>query len=249
MGGAGGTGRTPGAAGDAIYSAGAGTSIGPIANTGQIIGDVEIDNQANVTVSGGGGTAFGRWTGGTITVGNGNLTFAGGNTTLADNIVVNGGAGTVFNNDPLRIDTPITIDGNFTQNSGGTLDLTFAGDAPATTAPSPSAATPPSPAIWISFRPLVSRSWRARASTSCRSPACRTILTRSAISATIARRSSGDVWTCGAGPVFREIVGSTSLDIYVQRGVPEPSTWAMLAAGFLGLGVLARRRRKSPLAA
>ena len=37
------------------------------------------------------------WTGGTITIGNGNLTFAGGNTALGDNII----AGTVYNNDPL----------------------------------------------------------------------------------------------------------------------------------------------------
>jgi hypothetical protein len=42
----------------------------------------EIDNQASVTVTGGAGTTFGRWTGGTITIGNGNLTFAGGNTRL-----------------------------------------------------------------------------------------------------------------------------------------------------------------------
>ena len=48
-----------GAAGDAIYSAGADASIGPITNSGQIIGNVEIDNQASVTVTGGSGKTFG----------------------------------------------------------------------------------------------------------------------------------------------------------------------------------------------
>ena len=43
------------AAGDAIYSAGTKASIGPITNSGQIIGNVEIDNQANVIVYGGTG--------------------------------------------------------------------------------------------------------------------------------------------------------------------------------------------------
>ena len=51
----GGNGSPSGAAGDAIYSAGAHASIGPITNSGQIIGNVEIDNQASVTVTGGSG--------------------------------------------------------------------------------------------------------------------------------------------------------------------------------------------------
>ena len=82
----------------AILSTG---SIGPITNTGQIIGNVEIDNQAMVTVVGGRGNTFGEWTGGAITIGGGDLTFARGNTALGDNIVVtgaDGGPGTVFNN-------------------------------------------------------------------------------------------------------------------------------------------------------
>ena len=53
----------PGRAGDAIYSAGTHASIGPITNSGKIIGNVEIDNQASVTVTGGTGTTFGSWTG------------------------------------------------------------------------------------------------------------------------------------------------------------------------------------------
>jgi hypothetical protein len=82
-GGSGGKGSPPG---DMIVGAGAGASIGPITNTGQIIGNVEIDNQASVMIQGGPGTTGGAWTGGAITIGAGNLTFAGGNTALGDNI-------------------------------------------------------------------------------------------------------------------------------------------------------------------
>jgi hypothetical protein len=97
-GGKGGTGpKGGGATGDAIYSAGAHALIGSITNTGQIVGDVEIDNQARVTVTGGSGKTFGRWTGGAITIGAGSLTFASGNTALGDDISVDDGAGTVTN--------------------------------------------------------------------------------------------------------------------------------------------------------
>ena len=124
----GGGGTGGGRAGDAILSTG---SIGPITNTGQIIGDVEIDNQASATIYGGTGATFGRWTGGTITVGNGDLVFAGGNTALSDNIVVNGGKGIVFSNsDPLMIAAPQTITGNFDQSAAGALDFALAGDLP-----------------------------------------------------------------------------------------------------------------------
>jgi uncharacterized protein with beta-barrel porin domain len=127
-GGAGGGGPASGAAGDAIYSAGANASIGSITNTGQIIGNVEIDNQASVALRGGSNNTFGSWTGGTIVIGNGDLTFAGGNTALGDSIVVNGvagalGTGTVYNNDPLMVTTPIMITGNFDQSRTGVLDL------------------------------------------------------------------------------------------------------------------------------
>ena len=110
-GGKGGSGSTSGAPGDAILSAGAGASIGPITNSGTIIGNVEIDNQASVTVTGGSGKTFGSWrggaiTGGAITIGNGNLTFAGGNTALSEDISVNGGAGTVTNKGRLRLAAP-----------------------------------------------------------------------------------------------------------------------------------------------
>jgi hypothetical protein len=72
---------------------------------------------------------FGAWTGASITIGNGNLTFAGGNTALGDDISVNGGNGTVTNKGTLRLAAPETIAGNFTQTAAGVLDLDFAGDA------------------------------------------------------------------------------------------------------------------------
>jgi hypothetical protein len=69
-GGNGGSGPAPGAAGDATASTG---SIGPIINSGRIIGNVVIDNQASVTVSGGARGTFGQWTGGAIKIAKGDL--------------------------------------------------------------------------------------------------------------------------------------------------------------------------------
>ena len=126
---AGGTPGIGGAAGDAIMSAGPSASIGAITNSGQIVGNVEIDNQPSVTIYGGTGGAYGSWTGGTITVGY-RLTFAGGNTALGDSVTFNGragGTGTVFNNGPLMVATPITINGGFDQRSGGELDFLLSG--------------------------------------------------------------------------------------------------------------------------
>ena len=55
-----------------------------------------------------------------------------------------------------------------------------------------------------------------------------------------------DSWSCGGGVLLNEVIGATSLDLVVAQGgsaVPEPSTWAMLALGFLGLGGLRKRRK------
>ena len=100
-----------------------------ITNSGQIIGNIGINNQASVIVNGGSGNTFGHFSGGAINVANGNLAFAGGNTDLGDNIAVNGGAGKVTNFGVLRLGTFETISGNFFQTGSGEFDSLIGGDA------------------------------------------------------------------------------------------------------------------------
>ena len=253
-GGADGAGVTPGAAGDAIYSAGPHASIGPITNSGQIIGNVVIDNQANVTITGGTGKTFGSWTGGAITIGAGNLTFADGNTALGDNIEVNGGAGTVTNKGALKLAAPETITGNFTQSAAGVLGLDFAADVSGEYgALTVSKLTTLDGGLAIDltngFTLATGDTFDILGFASLAGG-----FTGLKLGGADCSSAGADKWACAGGVRLREVIAATSLDLVVAHGsssfgpagsspIPESSTWAMLALGFLGLGGVGMRKR------
>jgi hypothetical protein len=166
----------------------------------------------------------------------------------------------VTNKGALKLAAPQAIIGSFTQSAAGVLGLDFAGDLSGQYgALSVSKLTTLDGGLSIdltggftlargdsfdilSFGGLAGPGFDALA------------LVGSACSSTIA-----DKWTCGAGVKLNEVIGATSLDLFVARGstvfgpacsspIPEPATWFMLATGFLGLGGfgLKGRRRAAP---
>jgi hypothetical protein len=250
--------RSPSIAGDAILSAGANASIGPITNSGQIIGNVTIDNQASVTIKGGSGTTFGSLSGGKITIGNGSLMFAEGNTDLAESIAVNGGASKVTNGGVLRLAASETITGNFTQGSSGTFDSLIAGDSAGkygslTMTKLATLDGRLSLDLTGGFTLAAGDSFDLFnfAGLSFTSPAhdFRT-LTFDGVGCI---DNGAGVWGCSnLGALhFTETITASAFDLNVVKGsdpVPETATWVMLAASFLGLGGIGMRRRRRSVA-
>jgi hypothetical protein len=226
-----------------------------IHNTGQMVGNVEIHNEASVTVKGGTGKTFGSWSGGAITISNGDLTFAGGNTALGDDIVVNGSEGTVTNDGRLLVTEPVAITGDFDQSTTGKLEFLLSGSSDPTHQLSVTGAVSLAGGLEIDlargFNLAVGDSFDLIGSDALLGGFSALSLDGAACSS----RGTDD-WRCG-GFLFdlSMVTGALdSVDLSVASAgiggaVPESSTWAMLAVGFLGLGGLALRRRQRALAA
>ena len=114
----------------ALTSTGTGASIGTFTNTGVVYGGMTVANQ-NLLIHGGGGNPFttgtaGVFDGGTLTVSNGSLHFASGNTMLQADMVVSSaggtpGAGTMTVDGTLIVVGPRALDGSFTLSPAGTF--------------------------------------------------------------------------------------------------------------------------------
>lgn len=106
-----------------------GSSLASFTNTGTLAGNIENHSSQTLNINGGSGTIFGTLTGygGGISAGDigsiiseTDVSFSG-NQLLNDNIVINGGSGTVTNAGVLQLNNPITINGNYVQDASATL--------------------------------------------------------------------------------------------------------------------------------
>jgi hypothetical protein len=230
----------------AILSTG---SIGLIVNSGEVIGNVEIENHRSLTGDGGDGRQFGLWTGGAIDIREGDLTFGGGATALADNVTVDRGGGTVYLGalDPVRIDTAVTITGNFDERPNGGLDFLVDGVGPGQYG-----------TLGVTGSTILGGFLGLDTARGVRFSAGETFdLISSADGfyediegltfdgAACSATAGADRWLCsGAGLYFNLSGVEGGLLTLTTSSVPEPSTWAMLGVGFGGLGWLTRQRKR-----
>lgn len=93
-----------------------------LTNSGVIKGDISAVD--GLSIAGGANGAIGTLTGlsgGVGTISAAGVTFTSGSLLLDDNVVANGGAGTVTNAASLQLGSAVTISGNYVQTSSGTL--------------------------------------------------------------------------------------------------------------------------------
>jgi len=161
----------------------------------------------------------------------------------------------VTNGGWLRLAAPEAITGSFTQTAAGVLGLDFAGDASGQYgALSVSKLTTLDGGLAIDltggFTLATGESFDILGFGRLKGPGFDAL----ALDGAACSSPRADMWTCSGGVRLKEVIDLTSLDLFVARGsavfgpagsspIPEPSTWAMLALGFLGLGGLGLRKR------